>query len=488
MAIPDRIKRNRAARAFLEGDWLLPDANVDAGARPARATAEDFTAFKFTFWRGYEHKHFQQAIDEKLAQVAAYVLSGGREGIGRLMIFVPPRHGKTYSAARYFPSWMLSLRPELRLIIASYGASLAHRSSRAVRNLIASSAYAKMYPRVRLSSDSASRSEWEIAETGGGLIAAGVGGAITGSGANLIIIDDPVKSRAEAESATFRARTATWYADDLLTRLEEPGGAIVLMNTRWHSADLAGTLLANGDEPWDVLSLPALAVANDPLGRAVGEALWEERYNTQMLESRRRTMGEYSFSSLYQQSPIPRDSGLFDALKFEIVDEAPPCTRMVRFYDLAVSSKTKADYSVGLKLGVTADERFVVLDVWRKHTAPNETGESIIQNAVIDGRGTQIRLEAENSARVHLDYLLRDPRMRPYRIDVKPPIGDKYTRATFPASRVNAGRVMLVRGAWNRAFLDELLVFPLGEHDDQVDAFSGAHDALSKRERPDWIA
>lgn len=436
-----------------------------------------FTEFKRRFWKGYVYAPYHQALDNLLEQVAQYVLTGGREGIGRVMIFMPPRHSKTKHVSHYFPAWLLSIAPHIRLITASYGATLAHRNSRFVRNLIATPEYHSAYPNVKLSEDTASVNEWDIAETTGGLIAAGVGGGLTGHGANLIVIDDPVKSRAEAESATYRQRLKDWYENDLLTRLEEPGGAIILMNTRWHTDDLAGYLL-DSDDQWQVLSLPALAGSDDPIGREPGEALWADRYTAEILAERRERMGEYAFASLYQQTPLPPGGRLFDTEQIEVIDYVPECREIVRFYDLAVTAKKHSDYTAGARLGITASEDLIIMDMYRVQKVLPDVEKDIVRNAGEDGRTTRIRLEAEKAGIVQLDYLMRNPAMHGYTIDAKPPVGDKFTRAQPFASRVNAGKVKMLRGAWNRPLLDELAVFPAGEHDDQVDALSGAYDAV----------
>lgn len=415
-------------------------------------------------------------------QVTRYVETGGREGLGRIMIFLPPRHGKTQTVSRLFPAWFLGRNPTRRVMATSYGASLAHRNSKFVRNLIDHPEYADFYPGVNLEQGSRAVDLWDLERYGGGMTAAGIGGAITGHGANIGIIDDPIKSRAEAESPTYRQNLKDWYNNDFYTRIEEPGGAIIVMLTRWHMDDLAGYLLADDTESWEVLKLPAIAQEEDPLGRAVGEALWPERYDLPVLQ-KRRDRGEYAFAALYQQTPIPSGGGLFDATQIKVVDQAPECVQVVRFYDLAVTVKKHSDYTVGLKLGVTKDEQYIILDIWRVQKTAPEIQAGIVQNARIDGAGVRVRLEAEKAGIIQLDYLLRDTRMRPYTLDAKPPAGDKYTRATAPAARVNAGRVSMIRAGWNRALLDELAVFPMGEHDDQVDALSGAYDMLTMPDR-----
>jgi predicted phage terminase large subunit-like protein len=437
-----------------------------------------FTDFKSQVWSTYQHTAHQAAIDNVLTQVADYMLSGGKRGINRAMIFMPPRHGKTMSVSRMFPAWLMACNPAIRLIMASYGATLASRNSRTVRNLIQSHPYQQLFPHVKISDDTAAKNEWDTTE-GGGVIAAGVGGGITGHGGNLAIIDDVVKSRAEAESEVYRERTVEWYSNDLLTRVEEPGGVIILMMTRWHMGDLAGYLLENETDDWHVLNLPAIATEdNDAIGRMEGQALWEAAYPVDVLAKRREQMGEYAFGALYQQSPLPSKGGLFDTAQIGIIDYIPECTETVRFYDLAVTAKKHSDYTVGVKMGITKTEDIIILDVYRVQKTMPDVEKSIAQNAAIDGRSTRIRLEAEKAGIVQLDYLLERPDMRGYTIDAKAPVGDKYTRAQPFASRVNAGKVKMVRGAWNRGYLDELAVFPMGAHDDQVDGSSGAYDML----------
>jgi predicted phage terminase large subunit-like protein len=243
--------------------------------------------------------------------------------------------------------------------------------------------------------------------------------------------------------------------------------------------DLAGYLLENESDDWHILNLPAIATEEDEIGRNVGEALWTASYPIDILNKRREQMGEYAFSALYQQSPMPSKAGLFEVEKIQVIDYLPDCNETVRFYDLAVTAKKYSDYTVGLKLGILDDETLVILDIYRVQKAMPDVEKAIAQNAAIDGRQTRIRLEAEKAGIVQLDYLLERPDMRGYTIDKKPPVGDKYTRAQPFASRVNGGKVKMVRASWNRAYLDELAVFPMGAHDDQVDASSGAYDMVS---------
>lgn len=459
---------------------------ADLGRRALAIVAPDEVArkevllsdFKRSVYSRYQPTNFQDLLDEKLTQVAHYVETGGKEGIARLMVFMPPRHGKSMTVSRLFPAWFIGRNPDKRMILASYGASLARKNGRAVRNLIKTKRYGQLFPGVKLSDDTASAMEWDIADRDGGAWAAGVGGSIIGQGAHLLLIDDPIKSRAEAESETYRENLKEWYGD-AYTRLEEPGAAIILMHTRWHENDLAGYLLLAGTEDWEVLSLPAEAGANDPVGRGEGEALWPDRYSISKLRKIEATLGEYRYTAEYQQSPKPKSGGLFDTALIKIIEQPPACPEIARFYDLAITKKKRSDYTVGLKMGLTEAQDIVILDVWRRQTTAPEIQEAVVQNAHIDGRQIPIRLEAEKAGIIELAYLLQDKRLNGYAIDGATPEGDKYTRAGPVASRVKAGKMLVVRGSWNRAYLDELAMFPSGEHDDQVDATSGAYAMLA---------
>lgn len=306
-----------------------------AGATPPEAN--NFTAFKRAMWRNYQHAAHLALIDEALMEVARYVETGGAEGIGKLAIFLPPRHGKSKTAAQLFPAWFLGRNPDMRVILTGYAGNLVHKYSRVARNFVLSGMYAPLFPGVRVADDSAARDAWDIADHDGGMDAMGIEGGVAGKGAHVLIIDDAHKNRKEAESKTIRESVWEAYINDLYPRLE-PSGAVVLIMTRWHVDDLAGRLLAEEGDEWHVIRLPALAEPGDPLGRAEGEALWAERFPVSALE-KHRAHGIYTFESLYQQSPKPREGSLF---KYEWIDDrrverAPDMRRIVVAIDPSAS-------------------------------------------------------------------------------------------------------------------------------------------------------
>ncbi|MFI0912520.1 terminase large subunit domain-containing protein [Streptomyces abikoensis] len=226
----------------------------------------------------------------------------------RLLLTMPPRHGKSRRAARWAPLWYLRRRPDHRVMIASYSSDLADDHGRWIRDAILTYG-PQIGVALRPGSSAANRFDLDGAE--GGFVAAGVGGGLTGKGAHLAVVDDPIKDAAEAGSPTMRRRLWEWWQAVLLTRIE-PGGSVIVIQTRWDEDDLAGRLLAEEAERWTHIDLPALALtASDALGRPVGAALWPERYDEPALDEIRRSVGERVWWSLYMQQPRPMEGGVW---------------------------------------------------------------------------------------------------------------------------------------------------------------------------------
>jgi predicted phage terminase large subunit-like protein len=394
----------------------------------------------------------------------------------RLAIFMPPGSAKSTYASKLFPAWFLAQRPNLRVIAASHTSGLAERFSREVQRFVRENADFLGYGLATEPADI-----WDTTN-GGEYKAVGVGGAIAGARADLAIIDDPVKTRQDADSLTYRDRAWNWFTADLRTRLK-PGAPIILIQTRWHEDDLGGRLLETQKGLWKVVSLPATAIENDPLGRSPGEMLWtddEYGYGAEIEAVKR----EYEQSgamrdwySLYEQNPRPADGALFKTERLEIIDVAPAGGSVVRAWDLAATKQVGTrdpDWTAGLKLQRTAQGAYVVLDVVRIRGGPDEVEAAIVATASQDGRSVPIGLPQDpgQAGKAQAQYLVK--RLAGYTVKVTPETGDKSTRAGPAASQVNVGNVRLLRGAWNRPFLDELGGFPSGTKDDQVDALSRA--------------
>lgn len=393
----------------------------------------------------------------------------------RLMIFMPPRHGKSEMVTVNYAAWRLERDPMLNIIIGSHNQRLANRFSRKIRRILES----HKFP---LSKDSKAMDEWETAE-GGGVRAVGVGAGITGFGGGLVIIDDPVKGRADAESQTFRDKTHEWFTDDIYTRLT-PDGAVIVIQTRWHEDDLAGRLLdraAKGEgDKWEVLKLPAFPGENDELGRKPGKALWPARFDEQRLEQIRKTQGHYGFESLYQQNPVARDGEKFKREWFKFVDAAPEGLTWIRGYDLAISTKTSADHTASFRVAKDKDDNFYIDGGFRKRIEYPEQRRYVLSR-IREERDTLHFVEDAMHGRALVQGLREELRHDRSRVKLHPVNGDKLTRALLWTPFAEAGRVHLVRGEWNQAFIDECCSFPRGRHDDQIDAVSIAMAVIENR-------
>jgi predicted phage terminase large subunit-like protein len=429
-------------------------------------------------------------LDRKLVEMVRGDLA--RRGYIGLIIEEPPRHGKSELCSHFFPSWFLGTFPDKRVILTSYEAEFARSWGRKVRNTVTE--YADLFG-VEIDQSSQAAHSWDL-KTRGGMITAGVGGAITGRGGDLLIIDDPVKNSQQAQSELIRQTQWEWYRTTFRTRAE-PGAFILIIGTRWHEDDLIGRVLDHQDDE-DIggkffrVRLPAFAEEPDeefpdpdPLGRAPGEPLFPQRISLNQLEIVRKDVGEHTWASLYQQRPSPREGALFQKEWFEIVPKAPKLTKVVRRWDMAATDERKAedpDYTVGVKMGLGEDGNFYILDVVRIREDPGKTERMLQVTANYDGRACKIRVEQEpgSMGKLYIRTLGRGI-FRAYQFRGVRETGSKMIRAEVFAAACERGEVFLVKGKWNADWLKELTRFPGVAHDDQVDASSGAHDDLVRR-------
>jgi predicted phage terminase large subunit-like protein len=391
------------------------------------------------------------------------------------MLFLPPRSGKSLLATIHYPVWRLEQDPSLRVIVGAYNQSYASSFGRKSRRIAQS--------RFPLSVDSTAVDRWET-PAGGGYRSVGVGSGVTGQGGNLIVIDDPVKSREEAESETYRERVWEWYTDDLWTR-QEPDAAITLIMTRWHADDLGGRLLQRMEsgegEQWKVCSLPALAEENDPMGREPGDALCPERFTAADYLRAKSVLGTYSFECLYQQRPGEREGNLFKRSWFPITEASPAEAIRVRYWDKA-ASEAGGDFTVGLRMARSPSGVYSVEDVVRGQWSPGERDAVIRQTAAMDAShdpATSVWLEQEPGSGGKESAMSSIRLLAGYTVRVETVTGDKSVRAGPFAAQAEAGNVRLLKGSWNHAFLEELCSFPTGKHDDIVDACSGSFNKLA---------
>jgi predicted phage terminase large subunit-like protein len=402
----------------------------------------------------------------------------------RLSIFMPPRHAKTQTVTVRYPVFRLetAARP-LRVLITGYNERFVRRLSRQMRNVAE--------PILGLSPDKSATDEWET-PSGSLVMARGVGSPPTGDGFDLIVIDDPIRKREDADSVAYREKLQDWYGDDLFTRLE-PGGAIILIQTRWADDDLGK--YAPDAEPgrWDNLTLPALSEGEgDPLGRPEGAALWPERRDVAELLNIKAVLDKKdtrSFLALFQQRPIPAQGALFHPDKIVIEKVAPLPARFVklcRAWDKAASPT--GDWTVGVLMGYTADGELWVLDVKRDRLEPGARDRWMRGVAGDDaqswGKGNVLqRGPVDPGAAGIVDARLFAKLMVGHQVKVVTVAGQggKVLRAGPFASQVNAGNVKMVEGPWNVAYRDELRAFKGAptDTDDQVDASSDAFTEVS---------
>jgi predicted phage terminase large subunit-like protein len=407
---------------------------------------------------------FHPAAHHRLLIEALEAVANG--DIPLLAVFMPPGSAKSTYGSVLFPAWNMQRRENV--LAASHTVELAERWGRRVRNLVME--HQRMLG-VRPDPDSQAAGRWAL-DDGTEYYAAGVMTGIAGFRAKIGLIDDPVRSRQDADSELIRDRTWDWYINDFRTRLV-PGARQILIQTRWHEDDLAGRALQHGD--WHVLSLPALAEANDPLGRELGAPLWGDDdygYGAQ-LEQLAKDTPPRTWSALYQQRPAPEEGDYFKADWLKTYDVAPPREQMQVYggSDYAVTADG-GDYTVHVVVGLDPDGRMYVLDLWRKQ-ASSDVWVSAFCDLV---REWKPLAWAEEKGQINAGvgpFLEQETRRRQAYVarEQFPTRGDKAVRAQSIRGRMAVEGLYLPRNApWLADLRSELLHFPAGKHDDQVDA------------------
>lgn len=416
-------------------------------SRQARQSLLKFTEYTNPLYQRAAH---HVVIAEKLEAVE-------RGDIDRLMIFMPPRHGKSELASKRFPAWCLGRDPKRQIIAASYNSDLANDFGRNVRNLVAEPEFSQVFPKVTLAPDSQAANRMNT-NHGGTYVAAGVGTAVTGRGAHIALIDDPFKDREEADSERRRELVWDWYRSTLYTRLM-PGGAIVLIQTRWHEDDLAGRLLEQEEDQWEVLELPAISEDY--------QALWPQWYPLDALERIKATIGPREWSALYQQRPQPDEGTFFKREWFTPWEKLPDC----RYYltsDYAVTDGG-GDYTVLTVWGIDSNGDLYRAEQWKGQTASDEWIERQLdliakwKPLACFGEGGVIQKAVEPM----MKRRMRERNVH-CRLEWLPSVADKPTRARSFQAMAATGRVHFEKGA----DISEFLVFPAGKHDDEVDTAS----------------
>ena len=421
--------------------------------------------------------HYQH-LAYKLGQVA-------NGEVKRLIINVPPRSGKSLLASVTWPMFLIGHDPTKRVICVSHTESLAREFSLNRRSIATSSWYRQLFPSMQLNSPRPRDLELRTTEHGY-VFAAGVGGAVHGRGAELIIVDDPIKGLA-ALSRAERRRVAEFFDTSLITRLNDKRtGAIVIIMQRLHEDDLVGHVLSRDD--WEVVSLPALAPQLERYAlsghgghvyeRVSGEELHIEREPRTVLEQVRRAQGSLIFEAQYQQRPTPAGGAAVKRDWLRWYDEAPSAfDRVVVSWDTASTLGENSDYSVGTVWGAVSTD-YYLLDLVREKLEAPELRRRIVVLSELH-RATATVIESTELGRALVQDLRYSESIRPLLI---PPMFDKEARLLAQSARFESGQVHLPRNApWLGAYVDELLAFPNGAHDDQVDSTSQALSYLTGR-------
>ena len=400
---------------------------------------------------------------------------------GRSMLFLPPGSAKSTYGTVVGPTWAMGETPGFKVIGVSYGSDLARKFGRRMRSIVRQRAYGALF-NTALSSESSAADEWAL-ENGSEYMGGGVLSGITGNRADFIPIDDPIKGRQEADSEVTRKRTIEAYQDDILTRLK-PGGSVMLTQTRWHEEDLAGSLLPVGYDGesgmiecrdgnvWEVICIPAQAYrADDPLGRKIDEYIWPEWFPEDHWATFKRNAR--TWSALYQQKPTPEEGDFFKADWLRPYTKAPDL-QTLRVYggsDYAVSSD-KGDYTVHAVVGLDPEGRMYLLDLWRKQASSDQWIESFC-DMVLQWRPmswAEEQGQIKSGVGPFLERRMHERRAYTVR-EQFPTRGDKAIRAQSMRGRMALeGLYVPVNAPWYADLRSELLSFPAGKHDDQVDA------------------
>lgn len=414
-------------------------------------------------WRWKWLRHVQDHLD---------LVAAGK--LNKLLISAPPQHGKTSVVTGRFPVREMFRRPGLRTAIAAYSQSYANRLSRMTRRVARDAG--------GVFGEKNAANEWEMAN-GSNLLAVGIGAGVAGRSIDLGLVDDPIRSREEADSEAYRDRLWEWYMDDYTTRLQENAQIVIIM-TRWSMDDLAGRIITSEDGPnWKYIRLPAIAEDNDPIGRLPGEALCPERFSLEKLEERRRILGE-GFEGLYQQNPVPRGGLFFKREWFTTVDRVPEKKdiRRIRYWDLAATVRDSSAYTAGVLMAFDGTY-FYVEHVERFRGNPAERNDIILKTAELDMNRPGFEKtwfeEQPGAAGVETSQaMIRKLAGLPCQADRVS--GSKEVRAEPFADAARGGLVRVVQGGWTPAFISELASFPRGAWKDQVDSVAGSYSKLAR--------
>lgn len=402
------------------------------------------------------------------------ITSAIARGNGRIIISLPPRHGKSWFLSQWLPAWFLSMWPDKKVILSTYEANFAATWGRRVRNIIKQDGHRVG---VSLAEDATASNNWETS-MGGGMMTAGIGGPITGKGFHLGLIDDAHKNWQEAQSSTIRNTIKDWFDSTFYTRAE-PGATIVVLMTRWHEDDLIGYLMREKHEDgWLHVRIPAIAEdwnnEEDVLGRQVGEALCPERYDVTALNRIKTNMTPMMWNALFQQRPAPMEGSIFLRKNWKTYKIQPPCHFTLQSWDTASKKNWDSAYSVCQTWGVSS-QGAVLIDQWRGRVEfPQLRKMAEIQ--YLKHKPNVVLIEDRDSGQALIQQLQQDTIM-PI-LPIYPDL-DKVIRAQAVSPMHEAGRVWvpdptLPNRIWVADLIESCATFPNGLWKDEIDSMSQA--------------
>ena len=462
---PKRTSQQRQLEGVAKAGWKLTPATC---------------AYRLTRGRWIPARH--------LLYLSKIIATEIAKGDGRILVMSPPRHGKSEFISIRTPIWFLEKYPEKNTITCTFSADLAVEFAVKVRDAFMNEENHDLLT-TRIRTDR-KRVDSFMTTDGGRATSVGIGGVLTGRGADLLIIDDYVKNAEESLSESQLRKTWEWFKSTAYTRLE-PGATLIILATRWSQNDLIGMCRKElPHEKWTIIRLPAIAEVGDPLDRVPGEALWPERFPVEVLNRIKLSMGSYWFDAEYQQSPRASMSeiALGDAIKVVKPTQIPADMRYIRAWDLA-GTEGEGDWSVGVKMGremsnFHAGGMVYITDIQRFRKSPHGNEIHIREVAEMDGVGCEIIMEQEpgsSGITVIQNYSLKI--LHNFAFSGERATGPVEIRAQPFLAACEAGRLCMVEAEWNQALRDEINAFPDGEHDDQPVACALGYNRLVGRNK-----
>jgi predicted phage terminase large subunit-like protein len=428
---------------------------------------EKFTEFCPAIYPKFEIAPHLKLLSESLEAIE-------RGDIDRLIVTMPPRHGKTWAASHLFPAWFLGRNPDKYVIAATYAQDYADDIGRSVRNIMADPNFTDIFPECRLSADSQSTRRFAT-QAGGQYFAVGAGGPITGRGADLLLIDDPIKGREDADSEAMQRHLRDWYTSVAYTRLM-PKGRVVLIQTRWRASDLAGWVQTeHAHENWETVDFPAILPSGQPL--------WGDRYPLETLERIRSTLPFRDWSALYMQQPTTEEGGILKRKWWQrwTDDDAPECQHVVLSIDGAYSAKTSADFSAATIWGYfrkkvdgdidrrPAADSLILLNAWKGRVEYPDFRARVLE-LIREHQPDTILIEDKASGQ----SLIQELRRAGIAVVAYQPDRDKVARAYAASNMIESGCVWVPERPWAGMVIDECAAFPTGANDDLVDTVTQA--------------